>query len=480
MVKDKKTYLCEKCGKSFNQKGHFDNHKNRIKPCKEINNKLIELKVNEKLQELLLKGYITINNKNLILQLNMSNNNNNNMNKKYTIGETFVGCGGSHFGFKKSGFDVCFVNDIWKDAIETLKLNDNDIDENIVFLEDINNLNEQYFTEKNIIPSEVNLDILLGGVVCKGFSMAGIRNPFDIRNYLYLEQLKLVQLFKPKISIIENVPGMLSMKILRKNQSDEIMSTCQKVTDKCEQFKTERANLIGLTKKKASQELINEKNILISSIMAERKVLEKSLENNMYSVVDDIIKIYEEDLGYTVYKEVLMCSDYGCATNRKRLFIVAVRNDINEKKEWTYPEPITQDNKPTVKDALDLLDLNDINNPNNDPDNVPMKHRPATIEKFKKITCDKKTGTFFSRGSASRLDYNKPAPTLVPGHSSFQLHPTEHRSITVREGAIITGFPRDFKFCGKHGDRCMQIGNAIPVHMAFNLAEHCKKFLDSV
>ena len=43
----------------------------------------------------------------------------------FTIAETFVGCGGSHFGFKKAGFETTFVNDIWSDAITTLKQNDN-------------------------------------------------------------------------------------------------------------------------------------------------------------------------------------------------------------------------------------------------------------------------------------------------------------------------------------------------------------------
>ena len=471
-------YSCEKCGKSFKQKGHYTKHLQRKTPCNNIKDnieKIVDNKIN--------KAVKVVEEKIINLKYNIDELKLNNMDKEskeskaYTIAETFVGCGGSHFGFKKAGYKTCFVNDIWEDAIDTLKLNDKDLDKNKIFLEDIKKLDKNYFIKNNINPENCDLDILLGGVVCKGFSMAGIRNPFDERNYLYLEQLKLVDLFKPKISIIENVPGMNSMKILKKNQSEEIMNICQKVTDKCEEFKSGRANLIGLNKKEADKEEIDKQNKLISKIMKERKELEKSLEENKYSVVDDIFEKYIE-LGYKVYKKILMCSDYECATNRKRLFIVAIRNDID--KEWTYPEPVSDNNRPTVKDALDLLDLNNINNPNNDPDNVPMNHRPKTIEKFKQITSDKKTGTFFSRGSSSRLDYNKPAPTLVPGHSSFQLHPEEHRSITVREGAIITGFPKDFKFCGVHGNKCMQIGNAIPVNMAYNLAEQCKTFLADI
>ena len=56
-----------------------------------------------------------------------------------------------------------------------------------------------------------------------------------------------------------------------------------------------------------------------------------------------------------------------------------------------------------------------------------------------------------------RLDDNLPSPTLVPGHSNFPVHPYEHRSITVREAATITGFPTNYKFFGNHTKRCEQV-----------------------
>ena len=101
--------------------------------------------------------------------------------KEYTIAETFVGCGGSHFGFKKAGFKTVFVNDNWEDAIKTLKQNDNDIKDEQIILDDINNITEEMLQKYK----STKVDVLIGGVVCKGFSLAGIRNPFDERNYLY-------------------------------------------------------------------------------------------------------------------------------------------------------------------------------------------------------------------------------------------------------------------------------------------------------
>ena len=61
-----KEYTCEKCGKVFSQKGHFMNHQKRKRPCKPIENKIIEKKVQEKLQKLSENGEIEIKNKNLI------------------------------------------------------------------------------------------------------------------------------------------------------------------------------------------------------------------------------------------------------------------------------------------------------------------------------------------------------------------------------------------------------------------------------
>jgi DNA (cytosine-5)-methyltransferase 1 len=128
----------------------------------------------------------------------------------------------------------------------------------------------------------------------------------------------------------------------------------------------------------------------------------------------------------------------------------------------------------TVKQSFDTIDYSNTD----DKDNIPMKHKNSTVENFKKIgTGTDSNGTYFSRGTCSRLKWDEPAPTLVPGHSSFQIHPSEHRSITVREGACLTGFPNTYQFCGSHSSKCVQIGNAIPVQMAEALAKKIKEYL---
>ena len=83
-----------------------------------------------------------------------------------------------------------------------------------------------------------------------------------------------------------------------------------------------------------------------------------------------------------------------------------------------------------------------------------MNHNPRTVERFRyipegdnianhidELPEELKISRFYSRGNTMRLAGNEPSPTLVPGHSNFPIHPREHRSITVREAATITGFP---------------------------------------
>jgi DNA (cytosine-5)-methyltransferase 1 len=399
------------------------------------------------------------------------------MKDKLTIVETFVGAGGAHLGFKKAGFQSLLVNDIDKDMIETL-IQNNIINKNNYLICPIEEISEQMI-KKKINNKEV--DVLFGGIVCKGFSLAGVRNPFDSRNYLYKHQLRLVEILKPKISIIENVTAIKNMTLYKK--CNETEKTFQEYTE----LNDINKNLNG---EKSSKRKNNEDYTELNNKILENKKKMETLLNNIdkykYSILDDIKTIYDK-LGYIFYEKVLQADKYGGYTNRKRIIMVAVKNDINKKYE--FPEEINTNN--TLNDALNLIDYNGKNNPLIDEDNKPMKHNEKTIERFKLIPEGEnianvindlpeelKISKFYSRGNTQRLDRNKPVPTLVPGHSNFPIHPWEHRSITVREAATITGFPLDYKFYGSHTSRCMQIGNAVPIQLAYHIALSVKKILE--
>lgn len=424
-----------------------------------------------------------------------------NTNHTYTIAETFVGCGGGHIGFHSQGFKTIFANDIWSDALLTLKANTS-IDHHKLIEGDIRKLNGDALLQQFNL-DQGQLDVLMGGVVCKGFSLAGVRNPYDERNYLYKEQLRLVRQLKPKISIIENVPQFKTMKILKEKSTEEMDQRKAIIGEVYKELKSLRGKKINLNKQLIqkkhngddnTQEITEQIQFLDNekrTLEQKRNQLLEELKSELYLLHDDLIKIYD-DMGYNVTSKILNCADYGGFTTRRRIFIVAIdkKYDINK---WVWPvqthcKPNDKEQSElpswnTVRAAIhpnedSLLHYTTINNPQNDKDNIPMNHRKTTIEKFKKVKADvSSSSSFASRGTSKRLSWDKPSPTLVPGHSSFQLHPEEHRSITVREGGILSGFPSDYKFQGNHSSRCMQIGNAIPVQLSTALAKSTKQFL---
>lgn len=393
-----------------------------------------------------------------------------------TFAETFVGAGGAHLGFKNAGFKTLFVNDIDKDTINTLLINDM-VEHDQCILSPIEDITQEMLISKI---GKQNVDVLFGGIVCKGFSLAGVRNPFDPRNYLYTHQLRLVNILKPKVSVIENVTAIKTMTLYRKcKHTIKTFDTYTKLSDSNKLLNGEKSSN---RKNNVDYSHLNEK------IKNNKKQMEELLEGihqYKFNIIDDIKQTYEQ-MGYTFYEKILQSDKYGGYTNRKRCIMVAVRNDI--QGEYKFPEE--HNTTHTLNDALNLISYDGINHPSVDEDNKPMKHNKKTVDRFKlipegknvadvadQLPDDLKISAFYSRGNTQRLNRNLPAPTLVPGHSNFPIHPWEHRSITVREAATITGFPLDYKFSGSHTSRCVQIGNAVPVHMSHSIALSIKQLL---
>jgi DNA (cytosine-5)-methyltransferase 1 len=401
---------------------------------------------------------------------------------KYTIIETFVGAGGAHIGFLKAGFKSLFVNDIDANCLKTLTFNNKELSNTncLINSEDITLLDGKKVLE-GIKLKPKDLDVMFGGIVCKGFSLAGERSPADPRNIYYRYQLNLVQEMKPKISIIENVPGILNSKILSKKTPASYVNKVDLLWKKIENYKGQKA---FKTKEGLNDNSFTEYGKMLR--LEKENLINELIENNyLISVKEDILEIYNS-IGYKTYIQILNSADFGSATRRDRVIIVAVRNDINLVYE--YPKSkFSSDNYVTVGDVL-----NQHKSTTSDEDDIPMNHNEKTKLRLRflkpgmnfsqiidKLPSDLKISKFYSRGSTSRLNPSKPAPTLVPGHSNFPIHPIYDRSITVREAALLTGFPKTYKFFGTHTKRCEQVGNAVPPNLSYAIALSAKKLLSN-
>lgn len=126
---------------------------------------------------------------------------------QYKVIDLFAGCGGFSVGFEQAGFDIIKAVEFDSQIARTYRHNHSDT---VLYVDDIANIDtDEYFTRGES-------DVIIGGPPCQGFSMAGARirnNAFldDPRNYLFKHYVNVVKIVRPKIFILENVKGILTM-----------------------------------------------------------------------------------------------------------------------------------------------------------------------------------------------------------------------------------------------------------------------------
>lgn len=189
--------------------------------------------------------------------------------------------------------------------------------------------------------------------------------------------------------------------------------------------------------------------------------------------LDTILSVFKE-LKYSVKYKVLNANDFGVAQKRERIIIIGTKKGIS----FSYPKPLND--KPVLKDVLK---------------NVPNSAGQSYSEKKKNILSKVPAGgcwinlplelqkeylgaSFYSgggkRGMARRISWDEPSLTLTCSPSQKQTercHPDETRPFTVREYARIQSFPDDWQFSGGIGSQYKQIGNAVPVELAYHIAK---------
>lgn len=213
------------------------------------------------------------------------------------------------------------------------------------------------------------------------------------------------------------------------------------------------------------------------------------LANRHSEAVENIIKLFEE-AGYNVSLTLVNAKDYGVAEERKRVFYIGFRKDLNI--DFVFPKGSTEDDdkKITLRDIIwDLQDTAVPSAPKN-------HHNPKAINNNEYFTGDY-SPIFMSRNRVKNWD--EQAFTVQASGRQCQLHPQapkmnkfgkddyrfvlgcEHlyRRMTIREVARIQGFPDDFKFIYKDTNNAYKmIGNAVPVNLAYEIAIAIKMFLE--
>ena len=287
-----------------------------------------------------------------------------------------------------------------------------------VICDDIAKISEQNLEEFFKI-KRGELDLLSGGAPCQSFSYAGKRLGLeDTRGTLFYHYAVFLEKLQPKMFLFENVRGLLTH-------------------DHGKTYKT------------------------------------------MLTVFDEA--------GYDMQKQVLNAWDYGVAQKRERLITIGIRKDLKDKVSFKFPEK--HEYKPVLRDILqDVPESVGVPYGENKrklfelvpPGGYWRDIDPKLAKEYMKSCWDMGGGR---TGILRRLSMDEPSLTVLTSPSQKQTercHPLEARPFTVRENARCQSFPDDWVFCGSVGSQYKQVGNAVPVNLAYEVAREIANALKGV
>jgi site-specific DNA-cytosine methylase len=390
---------------------------------------------------------------------------------EYKVLDLFAGCGGLSQGFEQAGFNIIAGNDILDHAGETYKRNHPNTK---FFLGDITD--EEM--KKQIISymKEKGCDVIIGGPPCQAYSMAGLRDPNDPRGRLFEEYVEIVKELQPKVFVMENVKGILTIK----HDRDDLTEEEKRELEELRNAEKERADLLLLRKQyknnpeKYKYTEADEKRL--EEIKEEVKRLKNHLGDFQEKVTDKIVKRFN-GLGYDVKFKLLNSANYGVPQKRERVIFIGKKKN----GKITHPNPTHSEKGEdglkrwvSIKEAIgDLEDKEEDINFNH----IITNHNEEFTEKIKNTPIGK--SVFGNYSDAFFKAYpDQPSRTVKENHGGVFVHYKHNRVMTPRELARLQSFPDDFIFEGSKSKQLVQIGNAVPVGLAKAIAEHIKKLID--
>lgn len=264
------------------------------------------------------------------------------------------------------------------------------------------------------MPGVERVTALLAGPPCQGYSAAGARDPGAESNLLYRQVARIARELRADVVCLENVPGV------------------------------RRVNGHGF----------------------------------LDAILDELRRA-----GYAVEPHLLRASDFGVPQNRQRYFFLGRRDGVGiPRPEPTHrrngsARPLHLPETPSLSvllAGLPALPAGTAAEPCITPDGRAIYNMSTMVHSARVV--EKIRGIRPGQGPISyrRLETEE-ARTLVAGHRALPVHPILHRTISVREAAVIQGFPEEYVFCGRRAAQPLQVANAVPPPLAEAVALHLLK-----
>jgi DNA (cytosine-5)-methyltransferase 1 len=332
--------------------------------------------------------------------------------KKKRVIDLFSGCGGLSYCFIEAGYEVVLGIDHWKDAITTFE-NSHKNSKGLVadlFIE----------TPKQISKKTgvTDIDVIIGGPPCQGFSIAGKRILNDERNKLYKSFVSFVKFYKPKAFLMENVPNIVSMGggVVKDNIIKDFEKLGYKVV-----YKVLMASEYGVPQNRKRAFFVGTRN-------NKEFVFPTPKNTELISAKEAISDLPE--------KSIIDGATYSMTPKSK------YQEEIRKGSKGIFNHEITNHSEQTIE-IISMV-----------PDGGNYKNLPLSLQKTRNVNI-----------AWTRLNSKKPSFTIDTGHR-HHFHYKYNRIPTVRESARIQSFPDSFVFLGSKTSQYKQVGNAVPPLLA--------------
>lgn len=394
---------------------------------------------------------------------------------KYKIMDLFAGCGGLEDGFLQTGKYKPIASVEWLlPQVKTLrhrlktKWNEKNADNQVLHF-DIQREKELFngwsndakFGESKGLDYYVDesdgVDAIIGGPPCQAYSIAGrVRDEQgmhnDYRNYLFEHYLSVVNRYKPKIFVFENVPGILSAKPNGSSIIDEITASFERIgytiSDNIKKEALINSVEYGVPQKRKRVIILG----IRSDLASKEKI--KDLITKFYS---EILPQYKSNKAITVGEAIDDLKNFKPVLDeelhKKRIAYTDIENDIN----WHKPRyHNTRDMKIYSMLAKDI-----------ETDECKYTESKVITEIYEKMVGSKSP---IHRYHVLRAD--EPSTTIIAhlykdGNRFIHYDSNQARSITPREAARLQSFDDDFEFLGTQGNVFQMIGNAVPPKLGY-------------
>ena len=427
---------------------------------------------------------------------------------KLKVVSMFSGAGGMDLGFINAGFEIIWANDFFEEAVNSYRKN---IGKHMIH-GDITKISSDNIPD--------GADVIIGGFPCQGFSVANTRRSMeDKRNFLYKEMLRVIADKKPKFFVAENVKGLLSMekgKVIEMIKSDfeslgykvdaRVLNAAEYGVPQARErvviignnmgvenpypiethyvegvSKSDEGLIPAITTEQAIGFLANKK-LTNNEIQISRAELESHFEKTKVADKKGLYEIYgmaEEDSELVIKNHI--ASENVADTFWGRKYEVN-QHDIcdylrywRDKAGWTTKRVdehfgyaytaghwFRKDNNsgsiPKPEDWWELKKIFGFDDKYDDAVTT-LVEKEIQFEQSLRIT-----------------NWDRPSDTITA--TSPEIHVNKMRRLSARECAILQTFPIDYEFTGSLNKIYTQIGNAVPVKLATQIAAGIKEAID--